>query len=383
MSPGAPDQVRFDRRIGIAVGALLLLACILILRPFISAALGAAILCFSTWPVFLRLQHAVGGRKSLAALIATLTLAAIIVVPVAILAMTAASNVADLFAAAQKLIHEGPPTLPDWLTGIPFVGKRLSDYWNGLGQSHAVRAEELAKWLPLAKRFALRVGRMVGNGVFQIILSLLIAFFFYRDGHAMAARFSAIIDRVGGDEGRNLLGTAQATVRSVVYGILGTALVQGVLAALGFFIAGVPGAAFLGFITFLVSPIPGGPLLVALGGAFWLFRESSINWAIFIAIWGLIVSSLDNVVRPFLISRGGGTTPLILVMLGVFGGAAALGLIGLFIGPTLLAVGYGLLENWSYAAAETPPQIPIAQPGDEASFDAQHTGSGPPSPRAK
>lgn len=376
MSPRAQDHVRFDRRIGAAAGALLLLACLLILRPFISAALWAAILCFSTWPAFLRLQHAVGGRKSLAALIATLTLAAIIVVPLAILALTAAGNVADLFAAAQKLAHGGAPRLPDWLSGMPFVGKRLNDYWNGLIQSRAVRAEEFAKWLPLAKRFALKIGRMVGNGVFQIILSLLIAFFFYRDGNAIAARFSAIIERVGGVEGHNLLGIAEATVRSVVYGVLGTALVQGVLAALGFLIAGVPGFAFLGFVTSIVSPIPGGPLLVALGGAFWLFRESSINWAIFIVIWGLIVSSLEHIVRPVLISRGGSKTPLILVMLGLFGGAAALGLIGLFIGPTLLAVGYRLLENWSYAATVAPAETPAVRPADNAPLDAQHARSG-------
>jgi predicted PurR-regulated permease PerM len=377
MSPGAREHVRFDRRIGAAAGALLLLACLLILRPFISAALWAAILCFSTWPAFLKLQRAVGGRKSLAAFIAILTLAAIIVVPFAILAVTAAGNVADLFAAAQKLIRAGAPSLPDWLTGMPFVGRRLNDYWNGLVQSHAVRAEELAKWLPLAKRFALRVARMVGNGVFQIVLSLLIAFFFYRDGNAIGARFSAIIERVGGLEGRKLLGTAEATVRSVVYGVLGTALVQGVLAALGFLIAGVPGFAFLGFVTSILSPVPGGPLLVALGSAFWLLRESSINWAIFIAIWGLIVSSLDHIVRPVLITRGGSTTPLILVMLGLFGGAAALGLIGLFIGPTLLAVGYRLLESWSYAATAASAETPAVPRADHTPLDAQPTGSRP------
>jgi predicted PurR-regulated permease PerM len=132
-----------------------------------------------------------------------------------------------------------------------------------------------------------------------------------------------------------------------VYGVLGTALFQGVLAASGFMIAGVPGAALLGFLTFVVAVVPGGPLLVGVFPVFWLYRQGSVEWAIFIAIWAVIVSSLDNFVRPFLIARGGGDTPLILVVLGVLGGAMVFGLIGLFLGPTLLAVGYTLFCEWS------------------------------------
>lgn len=347
MSTEAKTFARVEVWIGATVAALLAFGCLLILRPFISAALWALILCFTTWPLFTRLEGIVGGRRTLAASIATLVLASIVVTPVAILVTSLSRNITEVMVASQRLIHEGPPPLPAWVANLPMVGNRLSAYWTEVNQSGSARLAEIARLLPAAKRFVLGSGRALGEGIFQIVLSLLLVFFFYRDGEAAAERLSATINRIGGDEGIQLLGVAGATMRAVVYGILGTALVQGVLAATGFIIAGVPGAVLLGFITFILSPFPGGPALVAAPAAFWLYRQDSLGWAIFMIVWGLFVSGIDNLVRPLLISRAGGTAPLILVLLGVIGGAMAFGLIGLFLGPTLLAVGYSLFEAWS------------------------------------
>jgi predicted PurR-regulated permease PerM len=333
-----------------AVVALLGLGCLLILRPFISAALWAAILCFTTWPLFLRLEQVLGGRSGLAALIATLALAATIAAPFVILGSTLASNLADLTTAAEKLYAAGPPAPPLWVADIPLVGARLSDYWLTMTESSAARIQELAKLLPAVKNLALGSGKILGSGLVQIFLSLFIAFFFYRDGKSLATQLSSGIYRIGGDRGNALLELAGSTVRAVVYGILGTALIQGGMAAFGFLIAGVPGAAFLGFVTFILSMLPGGPLLVALPAAYWLYHQSFSGWAIFIVIWGVIVGSIDNVIKPLLIGRGV-STPLILVMLGVFGGALAFGLIGLFIGPTVLALGYTLYVEWTSVVA--------------------------------
>jgi predicted PurR-regulated permease PerM len=341
---------RAELGIGLAAVALLTFVCLLILRPFITAALWAAILCFTTWPWFARLERMLGGRRSLAAMVATLTLIVIVAAPVAILAMTLADNVAALAAATQRLIYEGPPNPPAWVANVPLVGGHLADYWNRLAGSTTERFDELAKVLPVAKRFVLDAGRTLGQGISQIVLSLLIAFFFYRDGETAARRLMVATSRILGDEGSRLLQVAGATIHAVVYGILGTALVQGVLAAIGFEVAGVPGAVLLGFATSLVSPIPGGTHVISLPAAFWLYHQGSTGWAIFMLVWGTVVGSIDNVVRPFLISRGGATMPLILIILGVLGGAMALGLIGLFLGPTLLAVGYSLLEEWSAPA---------------------------------
>jgi predicted PurR-regulated permease PerM len=335
--------------VGAAV-ALLAVGCLLILRPFISAALWAAILCFSTWPLFLRLEQVVGGRRGLAALIATLALAATIAAPFLILGSTLASNIAELTAAAQKMFESGPPAPPTWVGTIPLIGFRLRDYWLTLTESSAARLEELAKLLPTVKGFAVDGGKLLGSGIFQILLSLVIAFFFYRDGETVAAKLSAGINRIGGERGDGLLEVAGSTVRAVVYGIIGTALAQGAIGAFGFLIAGVPGVAFLGFVTFIMSMIPGGPAIVAAPAAYWLYSQGYSGWAIFMLIWGVMVSSIDNVIKPLLISRGV-STPMILVMFGVFGGALAFGLVGLFIGPTVLALGYTLLQEWVVPAA--------------------------------
>jgi predicted PurR-regulated permease PerM len=342
------NQVEFW--IGGTAVVLLGLGCLLVLRPFISAALWALILCFTTWPLFLRLEDLVGGRRTLAAMIATLFLAAVIVVPVAILGATLADNVSALISASRRLIHEGPPSPPEWVASIPVIGSHVADYWNYLDESSSVRLQELTRLLPAAKTIVLWGGRALAEGIFQITLSLLIAFFFYRDGHTAANQLHATFHRIAGERGDRLLDLAGTTIRAVVYGILGTSLLQGVIAAVGFAIAGVPGSATLGFVTFLLSLVPGGPPIVAAPAAFWLYRQGFPAWAVFIMAWGLMVGALDNVVKPLLISRGG-STPMILVMLGVLGGALAFGVIGLFLGPTLVALGYSLFEQWSVSAA--------------------------------
>ncbi|MDO8431636.1 MAG: AI-2E family transporter [Candidatus Binatus sp.] len=347
MNNGEETRGRIENSIGIAALAMLALGCLLILSPFISAALWAAILCYTTWPLFAKLKGLTGERRTLSALIAMLLLSAIIVAPVAILVAKLSSSLSEIIAASQRLIHQGPPAPPEWVSSIPLVGERLASYWTLLTESSSARLAEMAKLLPAAQKIVLGGGRALGGGIFQIILSLLLVFIFYRDGEAGAERLRAVVDRIGGEQGVRLLGVAAETTRAVVYGVLGTALFQGVLAAIGFMIARVPGATLLGFITFIVATIPGGPAVVAAPAAFWLYRQGSSGWAIFIMVWGVIVGTMDNFVRPFLISRGGGTTPLILVIFGVIGGAMAFGLIGLFLGPTLLAVGYSLFEVWS------------------------------------
>lgn len=344
-----PRRSQVELWIGGTAVVLLGLGCLLVLRPFVSAALWALILCFTTWPLFLKLEAILGGRRTLSALLATLFLAAVVAVPVAILGVTLTDNVSALIAASQKLIREGPPAPPDWVASIPMIGHRVADYWNYLDESSSVRLQELTRLLPAARVVVLKGGRAIADGIVQITLSLVIAFFFYRDGHAAAYRLYDTFDRIAGEEGHRLLDLAGATIRAVVYGILGTSLLQGVVAAIGFAIAGVPGAVTLGFVTFLVSLIPGGPPVVAAPAAFWLYRQGYPAWAVFMMVWGLMVGTMDNVVKPLLISRGG-STPMILVMLGVLGGALAFGVIGLFLGPTLVALGYSLFEQWSMSA---------------------------------
>jgi predicted PurR-regulated permease PerM len=141
------------------------------------------------------------------------------------------------------------------------------------------------------------------------------------------------------------------TVRGVVYGILGTAIVQGVIAGIGFLIAGIPGAMLLGMLTFFLSVVPMGPPLVWIPCTIWLFSQGRTGMGIFMIVWGIGVSSIDNVVKPWLISQGS-AMPFVLIFFGVLGGALAFGFIGVFLGPTLLAVAYRLIEEWSRTSRE-------------------------------
>jgi predicted PurR-regulated permease PerM len=198
-------------------------------------------------------------------------------------------------------------------------------------------------WLP-------RAGLAIGRGMMEVILSVFLAFFLLRDGDRLAVRLTAGVRRIAGERGQHLVEVAGNTVRGVVYGILGTALVQGVMAGVGFLIAGVPGAMLLGMLTFFLSVVPVGPPLLWIPAALWQFSQGRTGWGIFLIIWGVGVSSVDNVVKPWLISQGS-AMPFILIFIGVLGGALAFGFIGVFLGPTLLAVVYRVVEEWSPAPA--------------------------------
>ena len=154
------------------------------------------------------------------------------------------------------------------------------------------------------------------------------------------------MQRLAGKLAPGLLETVGGTVQGVVYGLVGTAIAQGIVSLIGFAIAGVPGALLLGFLTFMLSMVPIGPPLIWGGAAAWLFAQDQTGWAIFMAIYGFVViSGIDNVIKPLLISRGS-SLPFVLVFLGVMGGVYAFGFVGIFLGPTLLAVGLSLLQQW-------------------------------------
>jgi predicted PurR-regulated permease PerM len=196
----------------------------------------------------------------------------------------------------------------------------------------------------------LGAGVRFGRGILELAMSVLIAFFLFRDGVRVANQFTSAIERIAGERAKHLIDVAGSTVRGVVHGILGTALAQGVLAGIGFAIAGVPGAGLLALLTFFLSVVPFGPPLVWIPAVIWLFHQDHTGWAIFMLCWGGIVSSVDNVIKPYLISHGS-NLPFILILFGVLGGVAAFGFIGVFLGPTLLAVAFRLLQEWTATRA--------------------------------
>jgi predicted PurR-regulated permease PerM len=181
----------------------------------------------------------------------------------------------------------------------------------------------------------------------QVLIAIFVAYFFYRDGERVRSLLLEGMVRLAGPAlGARIILIAQNAVKGVVYGLLGTAFAQAVVAVIGFVIAGVPGAFLLGALTFILSLVPMGPVLVWGGAAAWLYFTDQTGWAIFMVIYGVaVISSVDNVVKPILMSRAGGLS-MLLIVLGVFGGAVAFGFIGLFVGPALLAIGWNLIKVW-------------------------------------
>jgi predicted PurR-regulated permease PerM len=352
-------RTKLEQNLGWIALALLLAGCLLVIRPFLSAILWAGILSFSSWPLYRRLLQWLGGRRTLAALLLALGMIAVILLPLLIAGVTLADNVKELTTATQRWLDEGPPAPPAWLNKVPVVGRQMADSWRTL-------AADSAKWMEVAKRFVepvgswlLKAGLVLGSGLLHLALSILVTFFLLRSGPGVAESLTAGVGRIAGQRGQHLLTVAGDTVRGVVYGILGTALVQAVMAGIGFLIAGVPGAALLALMTFFLSVVPVGPPLVWLPAALWLFHQGATGWGVFMLIWGMGVSTVDNFVKPWLISQGS-AMPFVLILLGVLGGALTFGFIGVFIGPTLLAVGHRLVEEWaSTSRADATGDAPV------------------------
>jgi predicted PurR-regulated permease PerM len=331
----------------IVVLALLVIGCFVVLRPFLTAILWALIICLSTWPAFSWLQYRLGNRPAPAATLMTLLLATALVLPLIILGVSLADNVTTLFERLMLAFKEGPPAPPPWLGELPLVGQYLQALWVKLAQGGEGVVAQLIGYAGPVKNWLLAVGANVGQGILEASLSVLMAFFIYRDGAAGLQRLGAVVAKLAGERAQSLLDVAGGTMKGVVYGIIGTALAQGTLAGLGFWVAGVPGPLLLGVITAFLSVFPGGPALLSMPAMGWLFYKGAIKWGIFMIVWGFfIVGSVDNFIKPYFISRGS-DLPLILIFIGVLGGVIAFGFLGIFIGPTLLAVSYTLLREWT------------------------------------
>lgn len=393
--------------LGWAALLLLLAGCFLVLRPFMTALMWAIILAYSLHPLQRVFTRWFRGSRTLAACLVTLTMTVLFSGPVVLIGVTLAQDGRDLAVATRHWFMSAPEQPPPWVGRVPLVGDELAGYWVGIAEDRKRWIEQLdeavktppprpkivveteaglvvreappavvdvvagdddkearesphlvvllGKFLNWAKGWLLFAAKAVGQGVTEVVISAFLAFFLLRDAPELSERLAVAVERLAGRRGRHLIKVAGGTVRGVIYGILGTAIAQAVAAGLGFWIAGVPGAVLLGVLTFFFAVVPFGPPLIWVPAALWLFAQDENGWGIFMLVWGLLgISSVDNLLRPFLISHGS-KMPFALIFCGVIGGALAFGLVGVFLGPTLLAVAFRLIEEWSssrYPGAE-------------------------------
>jgi predicted PurR-regulated permease PerM len=344
---GAPGENQIERTVGLVMLAILAVGCVLVLRPFFTAVCFALILVVATWPAFEGLKRLFGGRGSVAALLMITLATLVFVVPPALVASSLDYNVAGTVQVLLDLSQHGLPPPPAWVAEIKVIGPEIHDRWQALANGGPEAAERVQTFVAWVRMELIGAGLSLGNAVVQLILAMLTAFFLYRDGAAVRRSLIAAGRRIAGDQAPRLLRVAYATIVGVVYGVLGTALAQALVLLIGLWITGIPAALLLGLLLFLLSLIPFGPLLVLGPAAVWLYLNGETGSAVFIIVWSIAAGVVtDNVLKPWLISRGS-DLPLILILFGVIGGAVAFGGLGLFLGPTLLAVGYELIREWN------------------------------------
>jgi len=327
------------------IGALIM-ATFWILRPFIAATIWATMLVVATWPVLLWFEARLWRRRSLAVLVMTLLMLLLFVVPLMLAIATIVEHSDSIVTHAKTLAGFQVPHPPDWVGALPFVGERAAQAWEqayeagtmGLIAKLAPYADKILKW------FVSQAGSF-GFVFLQFLLTVVISALMYAGGEPAALAVHRFGQRLAGIQGESAVTLAGQAIRGVALGVGVTAVVQAGLGGIGLAIAGIPLAGPLSAVMLLLCIAQLGPGLVLLPAVAWVYWSGQTGWGTFLLVWSLVVIMLDNVLRPALIKRGA-DLPLLLIFTGVIGGLLAFGLVGIFVGPVVLAVAYTLLESW-------------------------------------
>jgi len=346
-----PEQRRVPVDITHAVLSVLFLvvlgaATFWVLSPFLTSILWATIIVVAIWPLMLRLQGAVGGRRGLTVAIMTVAILLVVFIPVTLAVSTIVGNAESVTTGIRSLETIALPAPPAWLAGIPLAGSRIAAKWTAFAVLNA--DERLAVLTPYVQSglqwFAAKVGS-VSTMLLQFLLTAIVSAILMANGEQVRDGILRFARRLAGQQGEDTALLAGQTIRSVVLGVVVTALVQSAMAGAGLLITGIPAAGLLSAVIFFLCLAQLGPLLVLVPAVVWLYWSGSSGLGTMLLVIAIVTGAFDNVVRPVLIKRGA-DLPLVLIFGGVLGGLLAFGIIGLFIGPVVLAVGYKLLGVW-------------------------------------
>jgi predicted PurR-regulated permease PerM len=333
--------VEVAMHVGLAI--LLVMACFLILRPFILAITWGIVVAIAVYPGYQKLEGYLGGRGSLAAVLCTVVLLAMLIVPVALMAGTLIRGIQTLAAR----LHEGslvlpppPPSVATW----PIIGTSLNHVWSLASTNLTGALSSFAPQIKAAMPRLLSASAWIASTVLQFVLSILVSGVLLAKAEPGAKAARSLANRVFGDKGPEFHKLITGTIRSVTVGILGVAFVQSVFAGLGFLVGGLPGAG-LWTLIFLVAAVLQMGIVVLIPAVIYAFTITSTSKAVIFTIWCAIVGLMDNLLKPLLLGRGLGV-PIAVVFLGAIGGFIALGIIGLFVGAVVLSVGYELFLTW-------------------------------------
>jgi predicted PurR-regulated permease PerM len=338
----------------VGIGGLIV-ASLWIVSPFLPAVIWATMIVVATWPMLRGLQARLWGRRSLAVAVMTVGILAVIAVPLTVAVVTVADRAVDAVAWGRAFVDQGLPALPEWLVGLPLVGPRLADGWQRLATAHAEDvAARLAPYTRVIAAWLIGHASSIGGLLLQCLLTVVVSAILYAKGEAAAGGVLAFARRLAGTEGIRVAVLSAGAVRAVALGIVVTALVQSVIGGIGLALTGVPNVVPLTSVMVLLGVAQIGPLPVMLGAIVWLYADGQTFWGTVLVVWGVVTVGLDNILRPVLIRRGA-DLPLLLIIMGVIGGLLAFGVIGLFVGPVVLAVTYTLLVAWVATGGSPPP----------------------------
>ncbi len=344
MTPVARDLTQTTLAV-LFIGGLLL-ATFWVLKPFLSALVWATMIVVATWPLMLKLQARLWRKRALAVTVMSLSILLVLIIPLTLAISTVVENSDKIMGWAKWLAESRVPPPPAWVDALPVVGNSLHQFWQGYV---AAGLEDIApKLIPhaegITKWFAAQAGDL-SLLFMQFLLIVLIAAILYASGEDAAHWLKRFAARLGGMRGEGAVVLMGQAIRGVALGVVLTASLQAVIGGIGLAIAGVPFAIFLTALMLLLCIAQIGAGLVMFGAVAWLFWIGDTGWGVFLLVWSIVVTTMDNFVRPFLIKQGA-DLPLVLIFAGVIGGLLGFGLVGIFIGPVILAVAYTLIDAW-------------------------------------
>ncbi|RNC64799.1 MAG: AI-2E family transporter YdiK [Desulfuromonadales bacterium] len=331
---------------------VLIAASFWIMRPFLTALIWATMIVIATWPVMLAVQRGLWGKRGLAVTVMTVVLLLVLVIPFTLAVTSIIDRADEIVGWVKSLAAFTMPPPPPWLEQIPLVGQKAAARWHHLA---SISPQELSETMaPHVKNivgwFVAQAGS-VGMMIVHFLLTVIISAVLYANGETAAAGVCRFAKRLAGQHGEDAAILAAKAVRGVAMGVVVTALIQSFLGGIGLAVAGVPAAALLTAVMFILCVAQLGPGLVLVPTVIWLFWADQTLWGSVMVVWTIIVGTLDNFIRPILIKKGA-DLPILLIFAGVIGGLISFGVIGLFIGPVLLAVTYTLLQNWVTAGEQ-------------------------------
>ncbi|WP_203425243.1 AI-2E family transporter [Sinorhizobium sp. BG8] len=340
-----PLGVWAERVVGLLLIGLIILACFWIAWPLMGVLAWGALIAVALFPLSRRLASMIGERTKTASLLIALILLVLVIVPLSYLpgSFNRATEAASALTNDWTELKLPPP--PPWISDFPLIGSTIGEKWSRAAEASRNMMASLKPYFGPTVQWLAALGASLGIAVVQMLLAIILAGVFLATQGSTKETFHTIGRRLGGPTGESLVDVAVRTIRSVVQGVMGTALIQSALSGIGFAIAGVPFAVPLGVLCFGTAMLQIGTWLIWIPVALWLSYQGETGWAIFTTVAGIVINILDNVIKPLLIGRGAGS-PIWIIFIGVIGGVLTMGIIGIFVGPLVMAIGYSIVGNW-------------------------------------